>query len=403
MKRVNFDANACYGLVEEVQGVFNISADAAPCFNPSSIHAGGQAARACIEEARADLMSAINLNPGEYRCIFTAGATESNNFAIAYATGSQAEQVLSSRHYISTAVEHPSVLKPLEHRNQLGDQVTLINPERDGSFSVERFLEALRADTRLVSVMLANNETGQILPVPEIFAAIKSRRPDIFLHTDAVQAFGKLQVDFAKLNADAISVSGHKIGALSGVGAVFVREALPTWSLIRGGAQELSWRSGTENVLGIHTLGVAARALAASIDTRLIAMREVRAKVAAELKTMVPQIRIISDQFNSLENTICAILPAGIGGDIVVSADLEGVLISSGSACSSGKPLASHVLLAMGYSKEEASRALRISFRHDYEPDDITYGVEALRRVFEKYLSADIKINGLSGENSLAN
>ena len=245
---VNLDINASYGLLPEVAEQL---ARSSSWLNPSSIHRGGQLARALVEEAREAVAALIGAGSGT-RVVFCSGATEANNTvvtALHWLGGGPWEAVIS-------AVEHPSVRAPaLRLQAAGGVQVREVAPDAGGAFSAARFTAALMPAARLAAVMLANNETGQVLPVAEIASSIKRAQPRCIVHCDAVQALGKMPVDFAALGVDSLSLSAHKIGGLSGVGALVITEELELQPLLCGGPQEQRLRAGTENVLGIYSSG----------------------------------------------------------------------------------------------------------------------------------------------------
>lgn len=345
----NFDANASHTLLSEVKesiAKFNLD-----FLNPSAVHQSGQKAKAIIEEARYNLASLMQLS-AKQRIVFTSGASEANNQAIFYAAKQSGE--FSP---LSSAIEHPSVLEAL--KNFPGTKYLL--PD----YTAEHVLANVSEQTNFLSLMFANNETGYILPITEIFAAVKQKHPEILLHTDAVQALGKLSVDFSGLQADFITVSGHKIGALSGIGALVVNDDLAHQPLIYGGPQEQRWRAGTENVLGIYTFGVAAKVWQQKQAEKQQKMLVLRDNFEKAIHQAFPEAIINHQDKKRLPNTSSIYLPGILADDLVVAMDLKGFAISSGAACSSGKPLPSHVLLAMGHSEEYAKSTVRVSFEEN--------------------------------------
>jgi cysteine desulfurase len=311
--------------------------------NPSSVHRAGRAARAAVEAARAAVAALAGAAPAEV--VFTSGGSEANAAAL---TRTGAARLVIS------AIEHDSVA---ETAAASGLPVDVVPVDRAGIVdlaALERLLAALPRDGgTLVSVMLANNETGAVQPVAE--AARLASRAGARLHCDAVQAAGKIPLDMAALGADCLSLSAHKLGGPQGVGALIVREACAVAPLTRGGGQEQGRRAGTENVPGIVGFGVAA-GLAAPDRTRALRDAwEARARAAA------PEAVVIAAETPRLPNTSCVALP-GVSGELQVMAlDLAGVGVSAGAACSSGKVRASRVLAAMGYGPEVAGCAIRVS------------------------------------------
>ncbi len=364
---IYLDANACYGLTEEIyselKGLdYNI-------LNPSSVHQCGQMSKAILEDARTSVRNCLSAK--DYRIVFNSGATEANNHCI----HSVLEEKIAGDarcHVISAANEHPAVLAPLDFYHSRGCDLTLLKPASDGCIHAEQVLEAVKEETRFVSIMMANNETGNINEVSEIVAKLKAVRPDILIHSDAVQALGKHSFNLEAIPVDFLSLSGHKIGAPAGVGALLFREELKPMPFLRGGSQELRHRPGTENILGIHLFGRAA-------------MQNKRERLRRALDQSGLEIRYNTNFDCSLPNTINLTLPGLPADDFVVALDLEGIAISSGSACSSGKPLPSHVLQAQGLSNAEAKSSLRLSFRHDL-PDD------HLDRAAEKFIACSKRI-----------
>lgn len=369
---INFDANASYGLLHEVsQSISQYSS----ILNPSSIHRGGQESRALIEESRSEISQLLNLKRGD-RIIFTSGATESNNSAILskfFSTAANSNVVLSN-------IEHPSIREVVFRLSDRGVEVREIKPNKNNLFTPESFLEACDENTRVVSVMLANNETGQILPVDSIFTSIKTKFPHILCHSDCVQALGKLEIDFQKIGADVLSISGHKIGALPGVGALVVRNGININPLLVGGPQEVRFRAGTENVLGIITFGIAAKVIRENLEYRIARMKALKdafkQKILAEF--MNGEVIIQFDEIEALPNTISIRIPGIPADDLLVKLDLMGLFVSAGAACASGKPEPSHVLIGMGLSVTEAKETIRVSLRSETSYETLCKGIEIL-------------------------
>ena len=310
--------------------------------NPSSVHGFGRSARRLVEDARARVAVAINA-PGA-GLVFTASGTEANNMAL---RGVGVGPVMVS------AVEHDSVLK--------ASNDPIVAPvDRNGVVdlaALERLASRFRP--RVISVMLANNETGVLQPVRDVVRI--ARASGALCHCDAIQAVGKVAVDMAALGVDMLSLSSHKIGGPQGVGALAVREGLEIEPLLRGGGQERRRRGGSENVAGIVAFGVAASA----VNDHLMLSRSVCAlRDAAEnrLRTIVPTARIFGAEAARLPNTSCIEMPGVSAETQVMAFDLAGIAVSAGSACSSGKVGASHVLLAMGLDEHASRSAIRVSF-----------------------------------------
>jgi cysteine desulfurase len=354
------DANATYAPDEAIRGVISECIDSLG--NPSSLHRGGQRARALLEESRAAIRSLVGAGE-EDSVVFTSGATEANNTVI---LGVDREGEI-----VSSAVEHPCVLEPLARLGPLGRKFTLLRPDEDGAISVAKVEHALSTDVALVSLMAANNEMGTISPIREISGVVRERAPRALMHTDAAQLLGKGAVNFRELGVDVMTISGHKIGALSGIGAIIVREGVRLSPLIQGGAQEGKLRGGTENVLGAAVFGAVARVVERELDQRIASMRAARDLFERELHGAVSGIEVNGVHSQRLPNTSSVYIPGVRADDLVVAMDLAGVLLSSGAACSSGKPEPSHVLIAMGQGTERARSTIRVSFRADATSDAV--------------------------------
>ncbi len=379
--RVYLDNNASYGKLPGIEADLLEALSHGPLYNPGSIHSDGQRARALVEGARDILEELLGIASGEARVIFTSGATESNNQAIFLPFWRSLNR---EAHLITTAIEHPCILEPAARLKSLGVKVTKVLPE-EGRIRVEQIINALTPDTKLVSVMLANNETGQLLPVREISAAIRERAPKCLIHSDVAQVVGKIPFTFSDIGVDMVSISGHKFGSLTGTGALVVRDGIEPESYIAGGAQEQRWRSGTENTAGIYSMGLAAKYVHTHINERKCAMEKARDYLKNELLTKHPELQqTTTDKEETLPNTLHLLVPSVNADDLVVALDLEGVSISSGSACSSGKPLPSQVLLAMGYTEEQARQAIRISVSAEHSETELKFAAEKLCLCIER-------------------
>jgi cysteine desulfurase len=302
--------------------------------NASSIHAEGRAARKLIDDAREQLGFALGCLPQSI--IFTSGGTEANNLAL---RGTQAEHLLIS------AIEHPSVLAAAKAS---GKTVELIPVDGDGVIRRDALQALLGKPNTLVSVMLANNETGVVQPVADVVRLASGR--GALVHVDAVQGFGKLPVNFGLLGCDLMTVAAHKVGGPLGIGALVVRDGLVVEPLMHGGGQELRRRAGTENLAAIA--GFAASAQEDAIDTKTLRDR---------LEASLQGATVLGAGVERLGNTSCIVSPGLVAETLLINLDLAGIAVSSGSACSSGKVARSHVLDAMGVAPELARSALRIS------------------------------------------
>ncbi len=375
--RIYLDANATYGGLRDVlEQVPHLSG---AVHNPSAIHSAGQKARALIEQSRHSLRELINAPQGDYELFFTSGATESNNLAL-YLPFWQAlngRKKIQDLEYVISTVEHPSVLEPAARLKALGAKVTLCAP------TVEAMMSAVSPTTNFISLMYANNETGILYPVDLLLSEVRGLAPQALIHTDAVQVVGRLPVSLRDLGVDLLTISGHKIGAFPGVGALVVRDGIDNQATILGGAQEKRWRAGTENVPGIASFGLASRHHLEHLADNVTRMAERRDQLEAELC----ELGGVSSPFcheQRLPNTTMLRFEGVDASDLVVALDLEGVCASTGSACSSGKPLPSTVLTACGLSEQEAAECVRFSFRADAEKQEVTEAISRIRLCLER-------------------
>lgn len=372
MRRINWDANACRGVSLSLKEKLADYLDRG--LNPSSIHQSGQEARALIEEARGQILSMVG-NSRSARVVFTSGATEANN-AICLSPlwkHLQAGRGSVTGHILTSQVEHPSILEPLKRLEQAGFEVTYLAPDQ-----ISHCADFVKPATQLVSMMAANNETGHIYRVADQFAKIKEAYPEVVIHTDAVQLSGKVNFKFDELNADIITLSGHKLGSLPGVGALVMNKHLQIQSLLLGGAQELRYRAGTENVVGIVSFGLAAVEMTLKSLKLSESLMQQREFLRLEISRRLPTCRILFAEHELLPNTLSLHFPGIVADDLVVALDLKGISSSSGSACASGKPLPSHVLRAYGFSETEAREVLRLSLTGEDSMTELEQAVNDL-------------------------
>ena len=344
--------------------------------NPSSIYRAGREARAALEKARRQVAQLIHARPR--RITFTGGGSEADNLAL---KGVAFSLIDRGRHIITTTVEHPAILSSCRFLETLGYKITYLEVDRQGWLNPDRLKEAIAPDTILVSIMLANNEAGTILPIKEL-AAI-AHESDIIFHTDAVQAVGKIPVDVEDLGADLLSLSGHKLHGPKGIGALYIKEGIALEPLIHGGKQENGLRAGTENVAAIVGLGTAAdiamRSLQQSAKTAAL-----RDRLESAILQLVPEAEINGHPELRLPNTSSLTLPGIRGESLVVAMDQHGISLSSGSACKSGSPEPTHVLLAMGRTKEQAHCTVRVSMSRYTTAEDIDATTTALEHVLHE-------------------
>jgi cysteine desulfurase NifS len=377
VRRVYLDHNATTGVDPQVlEAMLPFLGEEAG--NPSSIHAAGSAARAAVEGARRKVAQTLNCTAR--RIVFTGSGSEANNLAI---FGVARIISGSRRHLVTTAVEHPAVLSPCRALQEEGWEVTILPVSDEGVVAVAAFEAALRPETALASVMLANNETGALQPVAEL--ARIARQRGVLFHTDAVQALGKIAIDVEALGADLLTLSAHKIHGPKGVGALYVRQGIELAPLIRGGDQERGMRAGTENVAGIVGFGKACEIALQRLNRGDMAKAaRLRDRLESGIRAMLPEARRNGPQKECLPNTLNMTLPGIRGESLVLFLDRRGVAFSSGSACKSGNPDPSGALLAMGLSTEQAHCAVRFSLGAGNTEDEIDYVLESLRDVLHE-------------------
>ncbi|MGN7611764.1 cysteine desulfurase family protein [Magnetococcales bacterium HHB-1] len=355
-----------------------------PLGNPSSVHGAGRKAREILDRTRRAL--AENLQVHDSRVIFTSGGTEANNmllFGVAARYNFQG-------HIITSAIEHPAVLEPLDRLEHNGMQVSRLRPDAiTGQIDIKQVIAALRPDTKLISLMHANNETGAIQPIEAVGALAKEE--GILFHVDAVQSFGKLPLNLAELKIDALSLSAHKLGGMTGFGALVVEHDLDLMPLVFGGGQERKRRSGTENLLAAATFLPRLEHLQ-SLEYRQECQQieKLRDDLLIRLKQEIDSLVVFAEPAPRLANTILLGIPGLDGETLVMNMDLAGVAISSGSACASGKTSASHVLSAMQVEDKLAKSAVRISLGWNNRLEDI----EQFMRLFK---SSVTRLNAWSG------
>jgi cysteine desulfurase len=323
--------------------------------NPSSVHHFGQRAKSAMDQARSSVASLIGADPSEV--VFTSGGTESDNFAIRGAA--EALDATRRRHLIATTIEHEAVLNTLKALARRGRPTTLLRVDGTGIVAPDTLKEALTDDTALVSVMHANNEIGTIQPILEL-ARIAHHRGALF-HTDAVQTAGKVTVDVKALDVDLLSISAHKFYGPKGVGALWIRRGLRLLPVLTGGKHERSRRAGTENVAGIVGMGVAASLAAAKIDEEANRMSALRDRLEEGVLRAVPGTTVNGARSPRVPNTTNISFDRIEAESLLIALDLEGVAVSTGSACSSGTLEPSHVLKAMGFPPHRTQNSIRFS------------------------------------------
>jgi cysteine desulfurase len=367
MRRVYLDNNATTPILPEILEAMR------PYFlehfgNASSIHHHGQETRAAVERARESVAQLVGCRPSEI--VFTSGGTEGDNLAVS-------GLVRSRDHIITSTVEHHAVLNTCKHLESAGTEVTYVPVDGSGLVNPDDVRRALRPNTRLVTIMMANNETGVIQPVEEIGKI--AAEADVYFHTDAVQAAGKVVLDVNRIGCDLLSISGHKMHAPQGVGALYVRKGTLLQSMFHGGRHERGRRAGTENVPGIVALGKAAELAKQGLENgeveRIGALRDqIEQTVLAQVET----IGINGESAHRVPNTTNIHFDHIEGEALVIALDLKGLALSTGAACSSGALEPSHVLIAMGLRPDQARASLRFSLGKQNTKEDVDFALSLI-------------------------
>ncbi len=342
--------------------------------NPSSMHWAGREVRPYIEQARECIADMIGAKPDEI--VFSSGGTEADNHAI---KGTAAVLHGKGNHIITTSVEHPGVLNACAYLQEKGFEVTYLPVDRDGMLDPADVKKAIRKETILISVMLANNETGTLLPVQEIGAI--AREAGVLFHSDMVQALGKVPINVREMNVDYGAFSGHKVYAPKGVGILYVRGGLNPDNLIHGGHQEAGRRAGTENLVGIAAFGKACEVMHREMEQDSPRIERLRKKLLDGIHARIDDVQLNGHPEFRLPNTLNLSFRFVESESLLIGLDLSGIAVSSGSACSSGSPEPSHVLLAMGIEPEVCQGALRMSLGRGTTEEDIDYVLDVLPEV----------------------
>jgi cysteine desulfurase len=364
MRRVYLDNNATTPLLPEVFEAMR------PYFaehfgNASSIHHHGQETRAAVERARESVAALLGCRASEV--VFTSGGTESDNLAISGVTR-------TGDHVISSTIEHHAVLNSCKHLESMGCEVTYVPVDGRGRIDPDDVRRALRPNTKLITIMMANNETGVLQPVEDIGKI--AAEADIYFHTDAVQAAGKVPIDVNRLSCALLSISGHKLHAPQGVGALLVRKGTVLEPIFYGGSHERSRRAGTENVPGIIGLGKAAELAREALERGDLAqMAAMRDHIEQEILSKVEATGVNGEGAPRVPNTTNIHFDYIEGESLVIALDLKGLAVSTGAACSSGAIEPSHVLTAMGLPPETARASLRFSLGKQNTPEDVQFAL----------------------------
>jgi len=347
--------------------------------NPSSVHWAGRQVSGAVENAREQVARLLNCSPAEV--VFVSCGSEGDNFALKGTLDALKEK---GNHVITTAVEHPAVLTTCQALEKQGYQVTYLPVDKDGMLELADLEAAIRPETVLISVMWGNNETGNLFPIEEIGKI--ARKYKVRLHTDAVQAIGKVPVDVQAANVDLLVLSGHKIGAPKGVGAIYIRRGTRLTPLLQGGHQERNRRAGTQNVAGIVGLGKACEIAAANLQSNAAHMRRLRDKLEQGVLSAIPNIKLNGhpDPAMRLPNTLNVSFAFIEGESLLLSLDMYGIAASSGSACTSGSLEPSHVMGAMCVEVTLAHSSTRFSLGPETTETEIDFVLDVLPKTVQR-------------------
>lgn len=386
MKRVYLDHNATTPVHPEVLEAMQ------PYFkdifgNASSVHRFGQQARKAVDEAREKVADLIGAKPEEI--VFTSGGTEADNFAVKGVSYALKEK---GNHIITSSVEHHAVLTTCKNLEKKGFKVTYLSVDRFGIVNLDELRKAVTDETILITIMYANNEVGTIEPMAEIGKIIKeinqertsNNRHPFYFHTDAVQAAGKIPVKVYELNVDLLSLSGHKIYGPKGIGALYIRKGTKIQPLLHGGHHENNKRAGTENVPAIVGFGKACWIASNEMETQGIHLTNLRDNLCGGISEKIDNVYLNGHPKKRLPNTLNISFEFVEGESIILNLDMQGIAVSSGSACTSGSLEPSHVLKAMGVEPALAQGSIRFSLGKDNTEEDIDYILEVLPEIIER-------------------
>ena len=344
--------------------------------NASSIHQWGRKAKRALDESRAKIASLLGADKDSI--VFTGGGTEADNFAVKGVAWANQEK---GKHIISSAVEHHAVLHVCEWLHKQGFEISFLPVDGRGRIDPEDLRKAIRPDTILITLMHANNETGTIFPLKEFGQIARERK--VYFHTDAIQSFCKIPLNVEEDRVDLLSLSAHKIYGPKGVGALYIRKGTKIVPLLHGGSQERKRRPGTENVAGAVGFARAAELLHADMQQEARRLASLRDQLQNGLTEKIPHVQLNGDPENRLPGTLNMSFEFVEGESLILRLDMEGIAVSSGSACTSGSLEPSHVLLAMGIPHEVCHGSLRFSLGRGTTKEQIDYVVEALPRIVE--------------------
>ena len=351
--------------------------------NPSSLYSIAQIARDAVDESRENVSNILNCRPSEI--IFTSGGTESDNMAIIGVAKALKD---TGNHLITTKIEHHAVIHAMEELESTGYKVSYLNVDEEGFINLEELESKINSNTSLISIMLANNETGTIQNLSEISKIAKNKAKqferEIYIHTDAVQAAGKLDLDVKELGVDMMSLSGHKIKGPKGVGCLYIKKGIPIAPIILGGGQERQRRSGTENVPGIVGFSKALVLADNEKNTFNSHCKKLVEELRLNLKNIKYEYTIVTPTKNSLSNILNICFKGFEGEPILIGLDMDGIFASSGSACSSASLEPSHVLISMGIDPKLAIGSIRFSFSMENTLDEIQFLTNSLESILSE-------------------
>ena len=349
--------------------------------NPSSIHQFGRKAKNAIEKARKQVATLIGAEPNEI--LFTSGGTESNNTILDGVLKPTGEPV--PEHIITSSIEHEAVLQPCKEFENVGIKITYLPVDEHGIVNPDEITNSINSHTVLVSIMFANNEVGTIQPIKEISEICKKYQ--IPLHTDAVQAVGKIPINVKDLGVDALSISSHKINGPKGIGALFIKKGLMVTPQILGGGQENGMRSGTENVASIVGFGKACEIAKERLNRNISHFQTLHSSILSKIVKEISHVKLNGHPEKRIFNNVHLTFMGVNGEDLIIKLDEHGIAASTGSACSVHTQKASHVLKAMGFNHEQITGSLRISFGYMNTLDEIDQTVEVLKKVVSELRS----------------
>ena len=345
--------------------------------NPSSVHRYGRLSRDALEQARTQVARLVGAEPNEI--VFTSGGTEANNLAIKGVLSNQ-----PAAHFAISAIEHASIIEPAQSMAQQHWELDIIPVNTQGQIEAGMLQACLQSNTRLVSVMSANNETGALQDIKSLLAVSRANNAQTLFHSDACQLVGKQAVNFSELGLDLMSLSSHKIYGPQGAGALVVKRSVDLLPQLTGGGQEKQLRSGTENLLAVVGFGRAAELAEEKLVKRQLAAQNLQLQLIEQLQA-IRGIQIFSQSVERISNTVQFSLQGIDGEALLMALDRKGFAVSSGSACDSSKTRPSHVLMAMSVNEQTARGAIRVSFGEQNTEDDVSRFIEALMNIRQQY------------------